>query len=44
MPDYEKMYFIMFRACEEAMDILIAAQRKCEELYLAAGEAGEKNN
>lgn len=27
----------MVRASGEALDILIAAQRKCEEMYLAAG-------
>ena len=35
-PDYKEMYLTLFRASEEALDILIAAQRKCEELYLAA--------
>ena len=28
MPDYEKMYLDLFRASEEALDILIAAQRR----------------
>ena len=37
MENYKEMYLTMFRACEEAVDILIAAQRKCEEMYLAAG-------
>ena len=36
MPDYEKMYLDLFRASEEALDILIAARRKCEDMYLAA--------
>ena len=36
MPDYKEMYLNLFRASEEALDILIAAQRKCEEMYLAA--------
>ena len=36
MPDYEKMYLDLFRASEEALDILIAAQRRCEEMYLSA--------
>ena len=35
-PDYKEMYLNLFRASEEALDILIAAQRKCEEMYLAA--------
>ncbi len=35
MPDYQKMYLTLFHAAEEAIDTLIAAQRACEELYLA---------
>lgn len=35
MPDYEKMYFRMFRAAQRAIDILIEAQRECEELYIS---------
>lgn len=38
MPDYKEMYLDLFRASEEALDILIAVQRKCEEMYLAGGE------
>ena len=34
MPDYKEMYLIMTRASEQAMNILIDAQRKCEELYV----------
>ena len=41
MPDYKEMYLDLFRASEEALDILIAAQRRCEEMYLAAG--GKEN-
>ena len=36
MPDYKEMYLIMARASEQAMDILIDAQRKCEELYISS--------
>lgn len=35
MPDYKEMYLKMFRASEEAVNILIAAQRECEEMYIA---------
>lgn len=35
MPDYKKMYLTMFRAAESAIDLLIAAQRECEELYIS---------
>ena len=34
MPDYKEMYLKLFRAAEEAIDILIAAQRDCEEMYI----------
>ena len=36
MPDYKKMYFTLFKASEEAANLLIAAQRECEELYIAS--------
>ena len=35
MPDYKEMYLKMFRASEAAVNILIAAQRECEEMYIA---------
>ena len=38
MPDYKEMYLDLFRASEEALDILIAARRKCEDMYLAADD------
>ena len=38
MPDYKKMYGELFRATENAINILIAAQRECEEMYLKAPE------
>ena len=34
MPDYKEMYLKLFRAAEEAANILIAAQRECEEMYI----------
>lgn len=34
MPDYKEMYLKMFRACEQATNILISAQQECEELYI----------
>lgn len=39
MPDYKEMYFKLFRATEQAMNILISAQRECEEMYI-----GETSN
>ena len=45
MPDYKEMYLTMVRASEkalrqleEATQLLIEAQQKCEELYLAEEE------
>ena len=38
MPDYKKMYLRLFHASEEAVNLLIAAQRECEELYVNAPE------
>lgn len=34
MPDYEELYYTLFRATEQAISALIEAQRICEELYL----------
>ena len=38
MPDYKEMYFKLFRASEAAINILIAAQQACEELYISQPE------
>lgn len=38
MPDFEKMYRTMFKASEAAIELLIAAQRECEEIYISAPE------
>ena len=38
MPDYKEMYLKLFRASEEAVNILIAAQQECEELYISSPE------
>ena len=34
MPDYKEMYLHMMRETEKALQILIEAQRECENLYL----------
>ena len=34
MPDYKEMYLKLFRAAEEAINVLIAARRDCEEMYI----------
>ena len=36
--EYKEMYLKMFRASEEAVNILIAAQRECEEMYISEEE------
>ncbi|MBQ6946940.1 MAG: hypothetical protein IJN42_02740 [Clostridia bacterium] len=36
MADYRQMYYIMMNATEQAINILIDAQRQCEELYINA--------
>ncbi len=36
MPDYKELYFKLFRASNQAIELLIAAQQKCEELYCSA--------
>lgn len=41
MADYKAMYVKMFEASEMAINILIKAQRECEEMYLSAPE-GER--
>ena len=39
MPNYQEMYLKLFRAAEQAINILIAAEQECEELYLSSPEA-----
>ena len=49
MVDYQEMYYKMNRAMEKAINILVEAQRECEEDYLkqtdppAESEAKEEN-
>ena len=38
MPDYKAMYLALFQASEDAINLLIEAQRKCEEMYVSAPE------
>lgn len=38
MPDYKEMYLTMIRETERAINILIDAQRRCEELYMDSRE------
>lgn len=36
MADYKEMYLALFRATEDAVNILIDAQRKCEGSYMTS--------
>lgn len=38
MPDYKEMYLKLFRATEKASNLLIDAQRECEEIYISQPE------
>ena len=38
MPDYQKMYLTLAAATEDAIRLLIAAQRECEEIYINSPE------
>ena len=42
MVDYQQMYYKMNRAMEKAINILIEAQRECEEDYLAQTDPPEE--
>ena len=39
MTDYKELYLTMFRASEKAIELLVEAQRKCEELYINSRDA-----
>ncbi len=39
VPDYKEMYLKLFRASEDAVNLLVSAQRECEEMYISEPEA-----
>lgn len=39
MSDYEEMYLTMLRVSEEALRIIIEAQKKCEDMYISQEES-----
>ena len=41
MENYKEMYRELFIATTKAINILVEAQQKCEELYIEAGEKAE---
>ena len=42
MADYKKMYVTVVDAAEKAMELLIEAQRQCEELYIETEEPSDR--
>ena len=38
MPDYRAMYLELMGSLEDAIDTLISAQKRCEELYMQADD------
>ena len=38
MPDYKTMYYTLFNAMTDAVQILQEAQRETEEMYIESGE------
>lgn len=40
--NYKELYLTIVRESEKAINILIAAQQKCEELYLSGAEPDTK--
>ena len=39
LPNYERMYFRLAARVADAIDLLVAAQRECEDLYIADGDS-----
>lgn len=39
MADYKEMYLHLIRETDKAIELLIQAQRDCEEMYVSAPEA-----
>lgn len=37
-PNYKEMYLKLFRASENAINLLVSAQQECEEMYLSTAE------
>jgi len=42
MPDYKAMYFELFNSVTDAIEILMRAQMKTEEMYITSCEKEEK--
>ena len=44
MPDYKAMYFELFNSVTDAIEILMRAQNKTEEMYITSCEKEEKSS
>lgn len=44
MEDYKKLYFELFGKVEDAIQLLIEAQKNCEEKYINYAEKPRKNH
>lgn len=44
MVDYKELYHKMFNAAEDAINLLIAAQRECEERVISDGDGPLEEN
>lgn len=44
MTDYKELYLKLFRASEDAIQILIQAQRECEEAVISEADAPPDQN
>ncbi len=42
MPDYKAMYYELFNSVTDAIEILMRAQMKTEEMYITSCEKEEK--
>lgn len=42
MADYKQMYLTLMDATEKAIEVLVSAQRACEELYILSTEEEER--
>ena len=38
MTDFKEMYLKLFQASEQAINMLIEAQRECEKLYISSSQ------
>lgn len=42
LDNYKEMYFKMFNAAQDAIELLIKAQQECEELYISEQEKSQE--